>query len=265
MDILKRSLAPITDEAWAEIQEQAKKTLVSTLTARKFVDVVGPKGWDYTVVPNGRLLIPENQPKDDVKYGIHQVRPLIETRIPFELDIWELDNIIRGAQDIELQPVIDAARKIALFEENAVYNGFKEGMITGISESVEHETLPVTDSPRGFLEALFKGVTVLTHASVSGPYALVVNPAIWAMLSGSTQGYPLTKRVEDMIGGPTIPCPTIDGALLISLRGGDLELILGQDFSIGYDAHDGKTVRLFLAESFTFRVLDPSVIFQLKK
>jgi uncharacterized linocin/CFP29 family protein len=62
-----------------------------------------------------------------------------------------------------------------------------------------------------------------------------------------------------------IPCPSVDDAFLISLRGGDLELTLGQDFSIGYEAHDGKTVRLFLTESFTFRVLDPSVILRLNK
>ena len=265
MDILKRSLAPITDEAWTEIQEQAKKTLTSTLTARKFVDVVGPKGWDYTVVSTGRLTIPEHQAKDGVKYGIYQAQPLIETRVPFELDIWELDNIVRGARDIELQPVIDAARKAALFEEQAIYHGFKEGAIAGIIASIEHKALPMTDNPSGFLQALVKGVATLTQSSVGGPYAFVVNPDIWAAMSGSIQGYPLTKRVENITGGPTILCPAIQDALLVSVRGGDLELIIGQDFSIGYEAHDSKKVTLFLTESFTFRVLDPSVLFRFNK
>jgi uncharacterized linocin/CFP29 family protein len=265
MDILKRSLAPMTDEAWAEINDQAKKTLLSTLTARRFVDVAGPKGWEYAASSLGRLDIPENQPARGVRYGIHRVQALIETRVPFELEIWELDNIIRGAKDVELQPLIEAAQKIALFEEEAIYTGFKEGNIVGIAESVKHEAIPATDNPSGFLEAIFKGVTVLTEASVGGPYALVVNPDIWAMMSGSTQGYPLRKRVEDIIGGEMIPCPTVDDAFLISLRGGDLELVIGQDFSIGYKAHDGQKVRLFLTESFTFRVLDPSVILLLSK
>jgi uncharacterized linocin/CFP29 family protein len=265
MDILKRSLAPITDEAWAEIHEQAKRTLLSTLTARRFVDVVGPKGWEYAAVHLGRLDIPENQPEGGVRYGIHGVQPLIETRIPFELGIWELDNVIRGAKDIELQPLIEAAQKIALFEEEAIYNGFKDGNIISIAESVEHDAIPATDNPSGFLEAIFRGVTALKEASVSGPYVLVVNPDIWAMMSGSTQGYPLRQRVEEIIGGEMIPCPTVDDAFLISTRGGDLELVIGQDLSIGYEAHDGKKVRLFLTESFTFRVLDPSVILLLSK
>ncbi|MDY0094292.1 MAG: family 1 encapsulin nanocompartment shell protein [Candidatus Vecturithrix sp.] len=265
MDMLKRSLAPITDGAWTEIQEQAKKSLTSTLTARKFVDVAGPKGWDYTVVPTGRLAVAKSQPKNGVKYGIYQVQPLIETRIPFELDIWELDNIVRGARDIELQPVIEAARKAALFEEQAIYHGFKDGAIAGILASIEHKALPMTDNPGGFLQALVKGITTLTQASIDGPYALVVNPDIWAAMSGSIQGYPLTKRVENITGGPTILCPAIQDAFLVSVRGGDLELIIGQDFSIGYEAHDGKKVTLFLTESFTFRVLDPNVLFRFSK
>ena len=265
MDILKHSLAPITEEAWAEIHNQAKKTLLSTLTARRFVDVVGPKGWDYAAVSLGRLEMPKNPSHSDVRYGMYRVQPLIETRVPFELGIWELDNIIRGAKDADLQPLIDATRKAALFEEEAIYNGFQDSNIVGIAESVEHDAIPATDTPSGFLEAIFKGVTALTEASVGGPYALVVNPDIWAMMSGSTQGYPLIKRVEEIIGGEMIPCPSVDDAFLISLRGGDLELTLGQDFSIGYEAHDGKTVRLFLTESFTFRVLDPSVILRLNK
>lgn len=265
MDILKRSLAPITDETWAVISDQAQKTLKATLTARSFVDVIGPKGWDYAAVGLGRLDIPENQPESGLKYGIHNVQPLIETRVSFELGIWELDNVIRGAKDVELQPLIDAAQKIALFEEETIYDGFSDANIVGIAEAVELDAMSATDNPSGFLKAIFKGVTALTEASVEGPYILVVNPDIWAMMSGATQGYPLRQRVEDMIGGAMIPCPTIDDAYLISTRGGDLELIIGQDFSIGYEAHDGRKVRLFLTESFTFRVIDPSVILRLNR
>ena len=265
MDILKRSLAPITDDAWAAIYEQAQSTLVSTLTARKFIDVIGPKGWDYGAVHLGRLDIPENQPEGAIQYGIHRVQPLIETRIPFELGIWELDNITRGTKDVELQPLVDAAQKIALFEEETVYNGFKEGNIIGIAEAVEHAAMTFSESPSSFLHAIFKGVTVLTKTSVGGPYALVVNPDIWATMLSTSQGYPLGKRIENITDGPVISCPTVDDAFLISLRGGDLEFTVGQDLSVGYETHNGKTVRLFLTESFTFRVLDPTVIVRLNR
>ena len=42
---------------------------------------------------------------------------------------------------------------------------------------------------------------------------------------------------------------------MISLRGGDFELTVGQDFSIGYLDHTAERVRLYIEESFTFLIL----------
>lgn len=265
MDILKRSLAPITDKAWREIDIQAKRALTEKLSARKFVDVIGPKGWDYVVIGLGRLDISETQPVEDVQVGIHRVQPLVETHIAFQLEILELDNIVRGARDIELDALIKAAQKIALFEEEAIYNGFKPGNITGLAESVVHPAIPFTEKPDEFLKAISQGMTTLARASVGGPYALIINPEIWNIVANSVQGYPLKKRVKNMLGGSIIPSLNIDDAFLVSIRGGDMELIIGQDFSIGYESHDDKHVKLFLTESFTFRVLDPRVIVSLNR
>lgn len=55
MDFLKRELAPITDGAWNEIDNQAKEVLEKRLTARKFVDVSDSMGWETASVPEGRL------------------------------------------------------------------------------------------------------------------------------------------------------------------------------------------------------------------
>ena len=121
MDILKRELAPIPAEAWMEIDEQAIRSLKAILSARKVIDVTGPMGTDFPGVPEGRLEYPKKQPKKDVSYGIHKVHHLVETRIPFDLDVIELDNVVRGAKDVDLGNLEDAARKIALFEEKVVY------------------------------------------------------------------------------------------------------------------------------------------------
>ena len=76
MDILKKALAPISEEAWELMNGVAKSILLSQLSARKFVTVDGPKGWDFGAVPLGRLDLADDQ---DVKYGIRQILPLIET------------------------------------------------------------------------------------------------------------------------------------------------------------------------------------------
>ena len=88
MDIRKRSISPISDAAWQEIDEQAIKVLKSRLSGRKFVDVLGPFGWAHAVVSTGRLDVSAGEDKEDVRWGVHVVQPLVETRSFFEMYIW---------------------------------------------------------------------------------------------------------------------------------------------------------------------------------
>ena len=49
-----------------------------------------------------------------------------------------------------------------------------------------------------------------------------------------------------------------------SARGGDFQLSVGQDLSIGYAGSDKETVFLYLTESFAFRVLERAAAVYLK-
>ena len=125
VDLLKRSLAPLTEKAWEEIDATAARVLKSQLTARRIVDFDGPHGWDFAAVNLGRLDTAKEPSPQEVPWGKRLVLPLIESRVPFQLDQMELDSIARGAKDADLEPLEDAARRTALFEESAVYNGFE--------------------------------------------------------------------------------------------------------------------------------------------
>lgn len=259
MDILRKSLAPISSKAWEEINETAADILTSVLSARKFVDVEGPKGWDYAALSEGRLNVAANQ-KGDVKFGINQVMPLIESRLPFELNIWELDNSERGCEDIELGNLEDAARKIAQFEEKVIYEGLKQAGIEGLKESSDFDKIAFPKSVDAILSAVTKGIAQMKQASIEGPYSLVLNQDKWEKTQSFVQGYPLTKRLENMLGGSIIMAPFVKDAYLVSERGGNFKLVLGQDLSIGYESHNNKTVQLYFTESFTFKILEPKAV-----
>ena len=51
--------------------------------------------------------------------------------------------------------------------------------------------------------------------------------------------------------------PGVNGAIVLSLRGGDFLFESGEDLSVGYDHHDAENVYLYIEESFTFRVATP--------
>ena len=264
MDILKRSLAPISETAWKEIDTQARMILHPLLSARRVIDLDGPKGWDYAAVPLGRLDTPKKQSVKGIEFGIHKVQPLIEARSFFELDIWELDNMTRGSLDVDLGPMEEAARLMARFEEQTIYDGFDPGQIQGMKRSSPHIPVIFSGGPEQILETATSCVTTMLTHSIDGPYALVVSSDLWRYLSSFTKGYPLAELLKKLLGGPVIVNAFMDDCYLLSLRGGDMTLILGQDLSIGYHSHDNRMVRLFFTESFTFRIADPSVVLRVE-
>lgn len=265
MDLLKRQLAPILPDAWKAIDEEAKRVLTLNLAGRKLVDFRGPFGWGFAAVSTGRMRLLQEQPIKNVSVGVRTVQPLIELRTPILLDIMEMDTIARGAVNPELGPVVHAAEIVARTEDRAVFHGYPAAGIVGIIESSPHspiEVPSVEDWPR----AIVKAKEVLRAAGVGGPYALALGLRAYDDLSAASEdGYPLRKRIErTIIDGPFVWAPALDGAVLLSTRGGDFELTVGQDLSIGYAYHEKHQVELYLTESFTFRVLEPTAAIWLK-
>ena len=77
-------------------------------------------------------------------------------------------------------------------------------------------------------------------------------------------GYPLLDHLHKILEGPTVWAPGVQGAVVLSLRGGDFLFESGQDLSLGYDHHDATSVHLYVEESFTFRVATPEAAVALK-
>lgn len=260
MNILKKSIAPITEKAWKEIKEQASTIFKTHLTAREFVDIEGPTGLEQGGISTGRLIIPKIQSKEGINYGLREILPYIEIRKPFKLNIWELDNLSRGAKDIDLEPLENAAKEIALFEDNAIYKGFEKGQIKGLEKIATRKAAPLPDDPNEFLKRIGAEIMKLQKDGIQGPYTLVINDKKWQGLINLAKGYPILKQLQDIIEGQVIINHTSANSYLVTERGGDFELTLGQDMSIGYDSHTNEKVKFYLTESFTFRVLTPNAI-----
>ncbi len=260
MDIFRRQHCPIDDEAWQAIESVVRETLTTRMTARRVVDVDGPHGLSFAALNLGRLG--ETHEHNGVNYALRQVQPLMELRVPFELSQWELDNIARGAPDADLDPAVRAALTLVDFEERTVYSGLEAAGIHGLSSADAHERIPLASSPAKTPASVAQAVQRLVSAGVSGPYALVLPHDRYTALTTDTSTYPLHKQVAALLyGGPLLRATSLDGhGFLVSLRGGDLSLTLGQDVAIGYDAHDAQHVKLYLTESFTFNILGAEAV-----
>ena len=256
MNALLRELAPIPAAAWAEIEDEARRALKLLLAARKLVDFKGPLGWDSCAVGLGRTDKLGAAPADGVEGRLRKVQPLVELRVPFELAREEIDALARGAKDADLDPVRLAARLAALAEDRAVFHGYAEAGIGGIAEKSAHSKCLLSEDYTVYPGSVADALQKLRSAGVCGPYAIALGPRCYTGLNKTTVGgYPVIEHVRRLLDGPIVSAPAVDGAVVLSLRGGDFELTSGQDHSIGYSGHTDSVVRLYLQQSFTFRVL----------
>lgn len=258
MNSLFRELAPITAAAWLEIEKEAKRTLIAMLGARRIVDFIGPLGLEASAVGTGRMAPIPGASNGTVEAHLRQSQALVEIRVPFELDRSEIAAIDRGAKDPNLDSLVAAARKIAIAEDVAIFHGYPDAHIRGICEIGPGGTLPLGDDYETYPAVITKAVTRLREAGIGGPYAVALGERCYTDLIETTNaGYPILEHIRRIIEGPIVWVPGLGGAVVVSLRGGDFELVVGRDVSIGYLDHDVDRVRLYFEESFTFRVLSP--------
>ena len=148
--------------------------------------------------------------------------------------------------------------QIAIAEDRAVFQGYEPGEIEGIAQACADRAVLIPASYENYPEAVAEATEKLRDEGVAGPYGIALGPRCYTGLTRSTtRGYPVIEHVRALVDGPIVSAPAADGAIVLSLRGGDFELTVGQDFSIGYLDHTASTVLLYLQESFTFRVLSP--------
>src|SRR5487761_186072 len=255
MNNLYRELAPISDKAWAQIEEEAARTLKRHLAARRVVDVQGPKGLELSAVGTGHLRQIKT-PGEGIQAAQREARALVELRVPFELTRQAIDDVERGATDSDWSTVKDAARKIAFAEDRSVFDGYAAAGIQGIRQGSSNRALTLPPNVRGYPGAVAQAVSQLRLAGVNGPYALLLGAEPYTAVSGgSDEGYPVLQHIRRLIDGEIVWAPAIEGGFVLTTRGGDFELDIGQDISIGYLDHSETTVRLYLQESFIFRLL----------
>lgn len=260
MNHLFRDMAPISDAGWVEITDEATTALREFLAARRLVDVEGPRGWSHAAEPTGRVETVPAPDGAEVEARVRQVQPLVELRTPFALSRAELDAIDRGACDADLDPVRFAARRAAMAEDRAVFHGFAAAGITGISSASPHDPVAISADYNAYPSHVAAATAKLKLAGVTGPYAIAMGPRCYQGVVEQSEmgGYPVLEHLKLILGGgPVVFAPGVDGAVVISQRGGDVELVLGQDFSIGYSDHDIEQVQLYLEESFTVKLCAP--------
>jgi uncharacterized linocin/CFP29 family protein len=255
MNNLHRGLAPISDAAWSQIEEETTRTVKRYLAGRRVVDVPPPGGIALPGVATGHVRS-ISAPGEGIIAGRREVKPLVELRVPFELSRQAIDDVERGSNDSDWQPAKVAAKTLAFAEDGAIFNGYREAEIEGIREGSSNPIVTLPADVRDYPDAVAQALSQLRLVGVNGPYSVLLGADEYTALAETRDhGYPVLEHVKRIVDGNLVWAPAIEGAFVLTTRGGDFELNIGQDVSIGYLSHTDSLVRLYLQETFVFRVL----------
>ena len=262
-DHLLREKAPIPTTAWKAVDDEARERLTPLLAGRRLTDWTGAAGWQTSSVDLGRSVRLGGPPAGVAAPGVtarlRRVQPLAEFRVPFTVSRDEIDDIQRGAQDPEFDDLARAAREAAAIENRAIFHGWTEAGFEGIAGVSPYDALTLGDSPDSYPATIARAVDQLRRNGIEGPYALAIAPEGYTRIVETAEhgGYPLFEHLSRILGGQILRAHGLDGAVVVSQRGGDFLLDVGQDLAIGYADHDASEVHLYLEESFTFRAVEP--------
>jgi uncharacterized linocin/CFP29 family protein len=260
MNNLHRELAPISDAAWTQIEEETSRTFKRYVAGRRVVDVQGPGGPSLSAVGTGHLRT-ITPPADGIVARQREVKALVEIRVPFELDRAAIDDVERGSNDSDWQPAKDAARQIAFAEDGAIFEGYSAAGIGGIRQGTSNPIMELPTDVRDYPEAIAQALSRLRLVGVNGPYSVLLGAdAYTALAETSDHGYPVLEHVKRLVNDEIIWAPAIAGAFVLTTRGGDFGLYIGQDVAIGYSSHTDTAVRLYLQETFTFLLLTTEAV-----
>jgi uncharacterized linocin/CFP29 family protein len=259
MNHLLRPQAPVTDSGWELLDGEARTRLTAALAARKVVDFAGPHGWEHSATNLGRTTEVAAGPAEGVTARQRRVMPVVELRADFAIPLVELRDHDRGRPDVDLGTLDEAAHRIAVAENIAVFHGWSDAGITGISEASPHPAQALGTDAESYPRPVAAAVELLLQTGIGGPYALALGREQYTRVVETAEhgGYPLLDHLRKILDGPVVWAPGVEGAVAVSLRGGDFRFESGQDLAIGYDHHDAEAAYLYLEESFSFVVATP--------
>jgi uncharacterized linocin/CFP29 family protein len=260
MNNLHRELAPISEGAWTQIEQEATRTLKRYLAGRRVVDVKEPAGTMLSAIGTGHIRTIDS-PADGIIAHQRRVKALVELRVPFQLERQAIDDVDRGANDSDWQPLKDAAKRIAFAEDRAVFEGYDAGNIEGIRQGTSNPVMSLPSDVIHYPDVIAEALSQLRLVGVNGPYSVVLGADAYTALSeASDHGYPVIQHIQRLVNEEIIWAGAIAGAFVLTKRGGDFDLHIGQDVSIGYLRHTDTTVDLYLQETFTFLLLTSEAV-----
>jgi uncharacterized linocin/CFP29 family protein len=269
-DYLMRDDAPLTEKEWERLDEMVVSAARRVLVGRRFIDLTGPFGIGMQVVPLDKISgaeaylhadassSGEDEGADVVQITGRQYVPLALIHKDFSLTWRDIETAHQFGTRLELGPAAAAATFVARAEDDLIFRG--------LLNAAGKQTIPLGDwkAAGTALSDVVAARQALADAGFYAPYALVVSPALYALLQRpyKQSGRLESKLLESIADGGILQSPALTAkqALLVSQGPHHLDLVVGQDMITAYLGPEGMDHLFRVLESLTLRIKQPGAI-----
>lgn len=256
-EYLMRDGAPFDKEAWKKVDEVVKLVAEQRLVGRRIISLFGPLGIGSLAVPLNRLSKGE-----EIRVGERELLSFTTLQQDFLVAMEDLVSAEQAGIPIDLSPVAEAASRLAVKEDELIFDGLRK------ARGAQTSPLAEWDKNGGGFASVAAAVEKFMASAVFGPSALVMSPSLYTALQrimGDT-GRLEIDHVRDLMHGSVYFSPTLKAkeAFLLGSAPYHMDLAVAQDMVIAYLGNDGLDHQFRLMEKLALRVKRPDAICILK-
>lgn len=265
--------APLSDQEFAQLDKTVIEAARRQLIGRRFIELYGPLGRGVQSIPND--IFTENfEAKMDFQGSFDTV---IETskRVNLTIPLLYKDFVLywrdleqAKALDIpiDFSPAANAARDVALLEDQMIFHGTKEFDIPGLMNVHGRLTHLIEDwyESGSAFQDIVDARNKLLEMNHNGPFALVLSPELYSLLHRVHRDTNVLEieHVRELVTDGVFQSPVLKGksGVLLNTGRNNLDLAVSEDFDSAYLGEEGMNHPFRVYETAVLRIKRPSAI-----
>ncbi|RJS59918.1 family 1 encapsulin nanocompartment shell protein [Bacillus sp. PK3_68] len=265
--------SPLTDQDFAQLDQTVIEAARRQLVGRRFIELYGPLGRGIQSVFND-IFVENHEAKMDFQ-GSFDTDIESSKRVNYTIPMLYKDFVLYW-RDLEQAKVLDipidfsaaanAARDVAILEDQMIFHGSKEFDIPGLMNvkgRLTHLMGNWYESGSAFQD-IVDARNKLLEMNHNGPYALVLSPELYSLLHRVHKDTNVLEieHVRELITDGVFQSPVLKGktGVLVNTGRNNLDLAVSEDFETAYLGEEGMNHPFRVYETVVLRIKRPAAI-----
>ncbi|AIE58874.1 family 1 encapsulin nanocompartment shell protein [Bacillus methanolicus] len=265
--------SPLTDQDFSQLDQTVIDTARRQLIGRRFIELYGPLGRGIQSIFND-VFIENYEAKMDFQ-GSFDTDIETSKRVNYTIPLLYKDFVLYW-RDLEQAKVLDipidfsaaanAARDVAILEDQMIFYGSKEFDIPGLMNVKGRSTHLIGnwyESGNAFQDVV-EARNKLLEMKHNGPFALVLSPELYSLLHRVHKDTNVLEieHVRELVTDGVFQTPVLKGktGVLVNTGRNNLDLAVSEDFDTAYLGEEGMNHPFRVYETVVLRIKRPSAI-----